>query len=174
MKVNPSFATIMTSTVRSKDVPKTPSIPNYTIRVDVYLAGYLFTEEQVRRLCIDAYGLGEEYVDHLGPLDACFLYFHRLAALDSPGLVEVYNHYLKGTRIAEGYILPCRLAIVNRRSPPPDLSPDEKSRAYTDHWFPPHIRQAEPFKNVPYVCLRYPKHEIRARLLFSYTLPKVT
>lgn len=102
----------------------------------------------------------------MGSLDTAFEYFCNRAALDSPNFVAVDYRHHKIPTIREAYILPCRIALVNHGTPPPDLPFDEKAEAYANYWFPPHVRHSEPFKNVPYIECKYPRDVLCALAYF--------
>lgn len=74
--------------------------------LDIYVGGYVFSEEKLGQLCIDAYGYTQERVELKGPFACASLYFASLTSLDSPSLIPIVYYRGKTQDIPRrGYLL---------------------------------------------------------------------
>ncbi|KAH9905535.1 uncharacterized protein BXZ73DRAFT_85092, partial [Epithele typhae] len=120
--------------------------------MSVHVGGFWFPSEAVHHLVMKAYGIAD-----VTPQDAPFaatLYFHDNNWIHCPSLIEHRVRDESG-KLAQGYVLVCRLAFVDDGLEVPDLSLDQSAMACADYWFPPWLRELEVFKDVRYIQYEY-------------------
>ncbi|KAH9925394.1 uncharacterized protein BXZ73DRAFT_103276 [Epithele typhae] len=140
--------------------PPTPEV--------VFLAGYVFSLTAIAHLCMKAYGIPEETIYRVGPLQAANEYLKSYLDLDSPQFIPFdcdqcrnqCDPALKGR-----FILPCHLAFVDQGMKRPDIPLDADAKAYLDYWYPPSLRRLEHFSDVNFIVTRYPAHHGPRRMI---------
>ena len=115
---------------------------------DIYMGGIIFSKEQVSRLCVDAWGISEAFVEHAGPLAAARKYFDTFLNLDCPSFEEIHFYDNDTNLPRRGCLFICRVAFVEQGYMQPRLLNDEKAQEFIDYWFPPHIRGSPAFAGV--------------------------
>ena len=126
--------------------------------MDIYVGGFVFSEETIARLCIDAYNYTQRAVDNAGSIDLADMYFEERYPLDSPNFIEMNVRSKDQPNVDRTvWILPCRLGMVNRGKPRPELPFDEAAESYADYWFPRHLRESPAFRHVKYVQCQFPR-----------------
>ena len=119
------------------------------------MAGFVLSEDQIGRLCVEAWGVSQEMLENAGPFDCAYMYLGSRTNLNSPDFIEFWYKDPKTKRPTEAWMLPCRLAFVQPGATVPTLSFDAEAEAYIDHWFPPHIRASAAFESVKYAQVEY-------------------
>ena len=119
------------------------------------MAGFVLSEDQIGRLCVDAWGVSQEMLDNAGPFDCAYMYLGSRINLNSPDVIDFWYKDPKTKLPKEAWMLLCRLAFVQPGVTVPNLSFDAEAEAYIDHWFPPHIRASAAFENIKYAQVEY-------------------
>ena len=143
--------------VASCSLPPLPANPPAINSRDfaIYMGGIIFSKEQVARWCIDARGMSEAFVEYAGPLTAAQQHFSTFFDIDCPSFhaIHFYDNYTNLPR--HGYFFICRVAFVEQGYMQPRLVNDEKTRAFIDYWFPPHIRSSPAFATIEGSTYKY-------------------
>ena len=140
--------------------PETARRPTIEDALDVYFAGYLINQKQLRVLCLNAYGYSEEDLKQSSAADLAAIHFSNNGVIDSPSLVPVYpKNNIYPEDYCEEFVLIGRVAFARRGRKRPILPFDEKAKEYLDHWVPPHLLDLEEMKGVVYVWSGWPRGE---------------
>ena len=125
------------------------------VKNTIHMAGFVLSEDQIGRLCVEAWDVSQEMLENAGPFDCAYMYLGSRTNLNSPDFIEFWYKDPKTKRPTEAWMLPCRLAFVQPGATVPTLSFDAEAEAYIDHWFPPHIRASAAFESVKYAQVEY-------------------
>ena len=102
-------------------------------KTKLHMAGFVFSKDQIARLCIDAWGFSQEKIDHFGPLDCSFMHLGRFVNLNSPEFVPIGFIDPKTNRPRKAWMLPCRIVFVGEGAMVPDVSFDEDAQIGRAH-----------------------------------------